>query len=391
LKILLVSTSSSSRGGGEYYLLYLGAALAERGHEATLWLAKHPRMDELAERFTNIGPVIRAEYTNTYDRRARSLASWLDGASVRRVGAEWRTLTPDVIHVNKQNLEDGLDLLAAARLAGLPCVSMIHITQSARYLRARLAGVRDWVARRALREFPGVFVTTPENRQRELADFLGAPERVRMIRNGVPSLAFTDLDPKRAAKRVELGVAESEVLIVAVGRLVPQKRPLLFLQHAAAARTRLPYARFVWVGDGELRDAWDRDVAARGLVGAVQRVGWQEHVAPFLAAADVFLHTAEFEGQPFAMLEAMSAALPCAVVPDLITELPFLNAKNSIVVDDAGTWLAQLAHAPMRTRYGQAARELYEREFTCARMAINYEALYNDVREAANKRPFSQP
>ena len=39
---------------------------------------------------------------------------------------------------------------------------------------ATLAGMRDWVSRRALRQFPGCFVTTPENRQRELAELIGA-------------------------------------------------------------------------------------------------------------------------------------------------------------------------------------------------------------------------
>jgi glycosyltransferase involved in cell wall biosynthesis len=379
MKVLLVSSSSGSRGGGEHYLLYLGAALTERGHEPVLWAAQHPRMDELAARFATTGRVIRADYTNTYDRPARSFASWLDRATARRVSEEWRLLAPDVVHINKQNLEDGLDLLAAARLAGLPCLSMVHITQSARYLRAVLAGVRDWVARRSLREFPGAFVTTPENRQRELADFLGTPERVRMIANGVPRFDVTGRAAVRESKRAALGIGENELLVVAVGRLVPQKRPLLFLQHAAATRKLVPQARFVWVGDGDLREEWDRKAAADGLNDAVQRVGWQEHVAPFLAAADIFLHTAEFEGQPFAMLEAMSAALPCAVVPDLGAELPFLNAQNSIAVDEAGAWLAALANESTRTTYGQAARELYDREFTFARMAANYEALYREL------------
>jgi glycosyltransferase involved in cell wall biosynthesis len=96
----------------------------------------------------------------------------------------------------------------------------------------------------------------------------------------------------------------------------------------------------------------------------------------------VFLHTAEFEGQPFAMLEAMSAALPCAVVPDLGAELPFLNAQNSIAVDDAGAWLAPLANEATRATYGQAARELHDREFTFARMAASYEALYRELCQA---------
>ena len=51
MKILLASSSSGSRGGGELYLLYLGRALAERGHEAMLWASAHPRMNELAEKW----------------------------------------------------------------------------------------------------------------------------------------------------------------------------------------------------------------------------------------------------------------------------------------------------------------------------------------------------
>ncbi|HYR57886.1 MAG TPA: hypothetical protein VEO95_04630, partial [Chthoniobacteraceae bacterium] len=73
MKILLASTSSGSRGGGEICLLYLGRALRARGHAVTLWAARHPRMDELAERFAAFGEVVRADYTNTYDRRGRSL------------------------------------------------------------------------------------------------------------------------------------------------------------------------------------------------------------------------------------------------------------------------------------------------------------------------------
>jgi hypothetical protein len=33
MKILLASSSSGSRGGGELYLIYLGRALAQRGHQ----------------------------------------------------------------------------------------------------------------------------------------------------------------------------------------------------------------------------------------------------------------------------------------------------------------------------------------------------------------------
>jgi len=373
VKILLVSTSSGSRGGGELCLLYLGRALAARGHKVTLWTSRHPRMDELAERFTAHGPVIRADYTNTYDRPARSLSSFLDRRTARRVAAEWRTLAPDVIHLNKQNLEDGLDLVAAARLCDRPALAMIHITQSAVYLRAALAPLRDWVARRALTRFPGPLVTTPESRRSDLTHFLGDGSRVRIVTNGVPIPPPLGAEARQAV-RAELGAQPGELLGIAVGRMVPQKRPLLFLETAAAIHSRIPQARFVWVGDGALAGEWDAWVETRGLGSVIQRLPWRNDVPRLLGSADFFVHVADFEGLAFAILEALAAGLPCAITPNLLHEMTFLDSKNSIAIE--GEWIAQLGDPAGLAARGHAARALAEKEFSFERMAADYETLY---------------
>ena len=384
MKILIVSTSSGSRGGGELSLLYLARALAQRGHAVMLWCSTHPRMDELAAAFAGIGEVHRSDYVNTYDRRGRSLASWLDGATARRAAEQWRALAPDVIHLNKQNLEDGLDLVAAASRCGLPSLCMIHITQTARYLRAVLAGPRDFVSRRALRAFPGMFATTPESRVRDLAEFLGDGARVRMVPNGVPIPETAKLAAARQPKRAELGIADGELLCVAVGRMVPQKRPLLFLEIAERIHRSLPHTRFLWVGDGALTGEWDAWVAARNLGHAIRRLPWQSDAAGLLAAADVFLHVAEFEGLAFAILEALAAGLPCAITPNLLAEMPFLDAANSIAIDDGDAWMHTLRDPARLSAIGRAARRLAEDRFSFARMAEDYEVLY---RQALLARP----
>jgi len=380
MKILLVSSSSGSRGGGELYLLYLARALVARGHETILWAATHERMDELCASFAAIGRVVRADYTNMYDRRLRSLASHLDFAGARTVAAQWRELAPEVVHLNKQNLEDALDLQRAARMSGIPTLTTIHITQSAAYLRARNAGLRDWVSRRALAKFPGLLVAVLGQRAADLHAFLGPEPRIRTVDNGVELYDLTQRSEIRGAKRAELGVSPEAMLFVAVGRLVPQKRPLHFLGEAARILRQVPHARFIWVGDGPLGDEWDAAVAQQGLGSAVQRLGWQRQVRDFLFAADVFLHTAEFEGLPLALLEALSAGLPCALGPNLLAELPFLNAENSIALDDAGSW-APVFRDPARLRaIGGRGRRLAEERFSFSRMAAEYEALYLEAR-----------
>jgi len=114
MRILLVSSGSGSRGGGEIFIDYLGQGLAVRGHEVLTWIPEHPRMDELAEKCARFARVIRTDYCNTYDHKVRSLSTCFNEGVSRQVARQWASLKPDVIHVNKQNLEDGLDLLRAS-------------------------------------------------------------------------------------------------------------------------------------------------------------------------------------------------------------------------------------------------------------------------------------
>ena len=376
MKILLASSSSGSRGGGELYLLYLARALAARGHEVTLWASTHTRMDELCELFTPIGRVVRSPYTNTYDHRTRSIASFLAFGTAARIAREWKALRPDFIHVNKQNLEDGLDLLRAARLARIPTLATIHLTQSARYLRAVVAPLRDRVSRRALDAYPGPLVCVLEQRAKDLRDFLGDQPRIHAVPNGVELYDLTQRDAARAAKRAELEIEPGTLLLAAVGRLVPQKRPLVFLDLAARIHARVPNARFIWVGDGELAPEWDARVAKLGLEKIVRRLGWQRLVRDFLFAADVFLHTAEFEGLPLAILEALSARLPCAITPNLLSEMPFLDATNSISIGEDDEWAAVLSDSARLAELGENARRLAEERFSFDIMAARFEALY---------------
>ncbi len=379
MRILLASSSSGSRGGGELFLLYLAEGLVARRHDVSLWASSHPRMDELAERFRRLGEVVRAPYKNTYDRPGRSLSAYFDGRTAREVAAQWRGLAPDCIHLNKQNLEDGLDLLAALAHGPPSAICTIHLTQNASRLEARAAWLRDFVARRALLSTRVPLVTVVESRRRDLADFLRVQREIEMVRNGVPA---ADLAPLRAASRRDLGIAPDEFVIVGVGRLVEQKRPLLFLEVVEKIQRERQRTRAYWVGDGAFRENWDRDVTTRGLGAVAIRVGWQQNVAPFLAAADLFLHVADYEGLPLALLEAMAAGVPCAVSDNLRRDLPFLNAENSIGLSDSESWLSAVKDPQVLQRIGLAGRRLIEHDFSCAEMARRYEALYERHRRS---------
>lgn len=379
MKILLVSSGSGSRGGGEIFLSYLAQGLVKRGHEVLLWMPLHPRMDELAEKCSHFARVIRANYRNTYDHLGRSLSTRFNWLTSRRIAEEWKGLDPDIIHLNKQNLEDGLDLLRAARHCAMPSICTIHLTQNARYLGAKAARLRNWIARNALCKYGGTIVAVQETRRAALEEFVGRCARTHAIFNGVPLPDSEELRSLREAKRLELGLNNDDLLVLGLGRLVEQKRPSVFLELARKLNGQLPMTKFLWVGDGKFSQQWDEWVARAKLGGVISRTGWQFGVLPFLAAADLLLHVAKYEGLPLAIIEAMAARVPCAVTSDLAREFPLFDAKNVLFVDNGLPFVEKLRDRVALATIASNARQLVEDRLSLEAMTASYEQLYRSV------------
>jgi glycosyltransferase involved in cell wall biosynthesis len=340
-------------------------------------------MDELAEKCSRHAKVVRSSYRNTYEYATRSLATCVNWGVSRQAAEEWIALQPDVIHINKQNLEDGLDLLRAARLCALPSICTIHLTQTAAYLRARLAWLRDLIARRQLREYRGILVSVQAVRERALRDFIGDGARTATVLNGVPWVDRAAMHSERQRKRAELGVSDGELLVLGVGRLVAQKRPLRFLKIAKQLHEQVPQTRFLWVGDGNLASQWREAIARDQMGDFVSCAGWQSDVLPFFLAGDVLLHVAEFEALPFVLIEAMAARLACVVTSDLASELSFLDEENVLYIDDLPGLARKLADQETVASVATAGWELVKDRLSVGRMAESYEQLYRKVIENA--------
>lgn len=94
----------------------------------------------------------------------------------------------------------------------------------------------------------------------------------------------------------------SSAQIVTVGRICRQKDPSFF----ARVANKLPSARFTWIGDG---DSVQADNLRRN---GVEVTGWLSaaEVRRRVGEADLYLHTAAWEGAPLSTLEAISEGCP---------------------------------------------------------------------------------
>jgi glycosyltransferase involved in cell wall biosynthesis len=376
MKILLVSSGSGSRGGGEIFLDYLARGLADRGHEVIVWIPSHPRMDELANKCIQFARVIRANYRNTYDHSMRSLSTCFNWKTSRRLARDWERLSPDVIHLNKQNLEDGLDLLRAARWSGIPSICTIHLTQTAKFLRARAPRFRDWIARNALRKYQSTLVAVQEARRAELHSTLDGRVRTETVFNGVPLQDLDALRHVRADKRKQLNLSDNDFLVLGVGRLVEQKNPFVFLETAKQIYRLLPTAKFLWVGDGELADQWKARVAEEDLGEVISCVGWQDDPLSFLLAADLLLHVGKYEGLPLAIIEAMAAGLVCAVTPQFASEISLFDEHSVLFLQDPKALVKQIGDDRSICAVRANARRLAQNQLSTLAMTSSYERLY---------------
>lgn len=167
-----------------------------------------------------------------------------------------------------------------------------------------------------------------------------------------PSSAF------RPVSRADLGVPEGGVLAVTVGRLAQQKGLDTLVEAVAQARESCPGLRVVVAGEGSRRGALESLIAERGL--PMTLLGRRSDVPALLAAADIAVSAARWEGQPVWLQEALHAGLPIVATDAGGTRSVLGGAARLVPVGDASALAAHLVelvdHPAERERMRTVAR-----------------------------------
>ncbi|MGE9271131.1 MAG: glycosyltransferase family 4 protein, partial [Verrucomicrobiales bacterium] len=122
----------------------------------------------------------------------------------------------------------------------------------------------------------------------------------------------------------------------------------------------------------------EEEVKERGLEGRVVCAGWTDRAREFLLAADLYLHPALYEGLPLAILEAMSAGLPCVVSKDIAAEADVFDEGNLIICrdDDDPSWTESVTERSALRTVAEGGRQVFEANFTVDAMVRGYMQRY---------------
>lgn len=136
--------------------------------------------------------------------------------------------------------------------------------------------------------------------------------------NATVILEGADLSPFRAAEpdpalRAEFGFPEGAPVVGTVACFKPQKDPLTFIEAAARVHAELPDARFLMVGDGDLRGEIEQAIADKGLDGVVVLAGWRHDVPALFRLMSVSVLTSLWEGLPRVIPQSLVSGVPVVV------------------------------------------------------------------------------
>lgn len=319
------------------------------------------------------------------DRGYEAVALRTDFPRLFRVVAELtatlRGLGSDVLlcHGYKANLLGRI----AARRVGVPAVAVSRgWTWQDRRVR-----LYEWLDRRHLRLMDHV-VAVSEGQAERVRKWCRVPtERISVIRNSARLAAFAESTPARD-RLLDVFPRDSRVsrVVVAAGRLSPEKGFAVLIDAAASVLAADAGAGVVIFGEGVLRAELEHLVRARGLGDRVVLPGFRDDLDSLLAAADVVTLPSFTEGLPNVALEASAAGVPVVATavggtPEVVAdgETGFLVAPGR-PEKLAARLLQLLRDDGLRTTLGNAGRARMQRLFTFDAQAAAYLDLFARLR-----------
>ena len=366
---LTLVISSLGRGGAERVLSILASAWAEQGHQVTLLTFD----GDTAPAYT-VHPSVVLRHLNL----AAYSKNFIQGLSrnanrVRVLRRAIRESRPTIV-VSFLDMVNVLTILAT-RGMDVPVIISERIDPSLYDIG------RAWhLLRRLVYPFADALVCQTD---RALKRFR-AMTRVRgfTIPNPVlppPGTARSQSEPSLPARRV----------LIAMGRLVPQKGFDLLLEAFARLAPRHPDWNLTVLGSGPMLATLKTQRESLGLNDRIQFAGAVADPFPVLRSADMFVFSSRFEGFGMALAEAMACGLPavsfdCPEGPSVLIR----DGIDGVLVppEDVNALTAALdrlmADAQEREKLGSRALEVLER-FSLSKILGLWSELFDRVAQGS--------
>ena len=340
----------------------------------------------------------------TVSGMGRSINPATDYGAYKKIKDIIREFKPDILHTHAAK-PGAIGRLAASAMKVPVIVHTFHGHVFHSYFNSLKSNFFINTERYLGRVSDAIIAISDQQKKELVHDFKIAPEeKFRLIRLGLDLQKFGEnVEAKRAKFRQEFGVADDEIAIAIIGRLVPVKNHYLFLkglQHVLHHTTKKVKA-FI-IGDGETRADLENIATQSGIKYSTVEDGvhphpliftsWRSDVDTICAGVDIITLTSFNEGTPVSLIEAQAANKPIVStrvggIQDIVKE-----GETALLSDinDGETFCANLLKVVeddnLRHKLGADSSRFVTERFSYQRLMSDMSALYNELLEKKKRR-----
>ena len=214
-----------------------------------------------------------------------------------------------------------------------------------------------------------------------------APEKIHVVHEGVSISKIDRVDNVDA--HAAFFLPHNAPVIGNVAALVPHKGQKHLVAAAARVIREVPNARFVILGEGELREPLERQIKELGLERHVILGGFRPEIIGLIKSFDIFVMSSLTEGLGTSILDAMACAKPvvgtrAGGIPEAVQD-----EETGLLVPPhdeaalAAAILRLLKDPALAARLGASGRQRAAEYFSVERMVSETLAVYQKALAAA--------
>lgn len=179
----------------------------------------------------------------------------------------------------------------------------------------------------------------------EAGKYLFGGSKYQVFHNGVDFKKFLFSSENRKEIRDEVGLKKGDFVIGNVASFSPPKNHEFLLRVFCEIRKRIPDAKLVLVGDGELLERNRQLAKEMGVCGAVRFLGRRVDTYKIYSALDAYVMPSFREGLSISLCEAQVNGLPCFVSYGSNMESDISGNVEFVELGDPEEWAKKIEAA----------------------------------------------
>lgn len=174
--------------------------------------------------------------------------------------------------------------------------------------RVRKGNIKRWLIKHTYKKADKIISVSNEIEHVMQKDFNIPHEKTKTIYNPISIATINDLHQQKVSHPFFKN--NQTQVIIGVGRLIKSKRWDILLNSFASLRKNNEKLRLIILGKGELLDELKKLTIRLQIDQWVDFLGFKENPYAWLANADLFVLSSDYEGFPVVILEALACGIP---------------------------------------------------------------------------------